>query len=206
MCSTYKRKRVRLQVPGFLAAKVMFLQVSVIHSVHRGGGGLPQCMLGYPPDQADTPQDQTPPGPGRHPPRSDTPPGPGRHPPSQDQADPPPREADSSIRSTSGRYASYWNAFLFLLKITTDYNPKIKIKSRREGTSHLVARCAPVLPRRRSYFRGQIVFQCLKWDLSATGNHKVRHRLLLNVSSQNLLMRSYFLENLTPKPIILSVR
>ena len=42
-----------------VVAKVMFLQVSVIHSVHRGG--LPQCMLGYhsPPDQAETP-----PGPG----------------------------------------------------------------------------------------------------------------------------------------------
>ena len=61
---------------------------------------------------------QTPPRPGRHPPDqapspprdwTDTPqtrhpPGPGRH---------PPQEADSSIRSTSGRYASYWNAFLF---------------------------------------------------------------------------------------------
>ena len=162
-------------------------------------------MLGYPPDQADTP-------PGSDPPRTRQTPPWIRHPTRTRQTPPlpgpgrPPREADSSIRSTSGRYASYWNAFLFLLKITTDYNPKIKIKSRREGTSHLVARCTPVLPRRRSYFRGQIVFQCLKWDLSATGNHKVRHRLLLNVSSQNLLMRSYFLENLTPKPIILSVR
>ena len=76
-----------------VVAKVMFLQVSVIHSVHRGGGGgLPQCMLGYHPlgpgrppldqadplGQADTPQTrQTPPspGPGRNPPR------PGRHPP-----------------------------------------------------------------------------------------------------------------------------
>ena len=48
-----------------------------------------------PPDQADTPQDQA------------DPPGPGRH--------PPPREADCSIRLTSGRYASYWNAFLFYL-------------------------------------------------------------------------------------------
>ena len=28
-----------------------------------------------------------------------------------------PPEADSGIRSTSGRYASYWNAFLFLAKI-----------------------------------------------------------------------------------------
>ena len=47
--------------------------------VHRGG--LPQCMLGYPPKQT------------------------------------PPREADSSIRSTSGRYASYWNAFFYLESI-----------------------------------------------------------------------------------------
>ena len=29
----------------------------------------------------------------------------------------PPREADSSIRSTSGRYASYWNAFLLFYHI-----------------------------------------------------------------------------------------
>ena len=55
-----------------------------------------------------------PPGPGRPPQTRQTPLGPGRPP---DQADPPgpgrlPREADSSIRSTSGRYASYWNAFL----------------------------------------------------------------------------------------------
>ena len=76
----------------------------------------------------DTPRDQadTPPRPGRHPPdQADPPgsgrppPGPGRHPPRirqtpLDQVDPP-READSSIRSTSGRYASYWNAFLFFL-------------------------------------------------------------------------------------------
>ena len=89
----------------------------VCHSVHRGGV-LPQCMLGYHPpwDQADppgsdppgtrqTPLDQTPPPETRQTPPDQTPP--------QDQADPlPPREADSSIRSTSGRYASYWNAFL----------------------------------------------------------------------------------------------
>ena len=71
----------------------------------------------HPPDQADPPL-ALPPGPGRHPPRTrqtpppwdqaDTPP---------DQADPPPRrEADSSIRPTSGRYASYWNAFLFSVR------------------------------------------------------------------------------------------
>ena len=94
-------------------------------SVHSGGGCLPQCMLGCqtpptrqtPPDRADppgpgrpprtrqTPPDQAdPPGPGRSPRTRQIPNGPGR----------PPREADSSIRSMSGRYASYWNAFLFI--------------------------------------------------------------------------------------------
>ena len=50
-----------------------------------GEGCLPQCMLGCPP-----PSEQTP------------------HPP-------PPPGADSGIRPTSGRYASYWNALLFRL-------------------------------------------------------------------------------------------
>ena len=82
-------------------------------SVHRGEGVcLSACWDARPPppDQADTPQTrQTPPGPGRHPPdQADTPPRPGRPPP-------PPDQADSSIRSTSGRYASYWNAFLLSL-------------------------------------------------------------------------------------------
>ena len=61
---------------------------------------------------------QVPPGPGRY-----TPPGDQVHPP--DQAGtlspwtrkvpplPPPEAADPGIRSTIGRYASYWNAFLF---------------------------------------------------------------------------------------------
>ena len=97
-------------------------------------GVLPQCMLGYTPPtpwdqrhpqepEADTPQDQrqTPPGqtppppeqtlpadtpladtPGQTPPRP-TPPGrhsPGRHPP-----------ADGCC---CGRYASFWNAYLFV--------------------------------------------------------------------------------------------
>ena len=55
-----------------------------------------------PGDQADPPQ--PPPGPGRPPNQADPPPG---------TRQTPPREADSSIQSTSGRYASYWNAFLF---------------------------------------------------------------------------------------------
>ena len=67
----------------------------VCDSVHRGGGSgqgeLPPGRENPPP-----PQDQTPPW--------------SRHPP--EQTPPPRRAADSSIRSTSGRYASYWNAFL----------------------------------------------------------------------------------------------
>ena len=59
----------------------------VCDSVRRGG--LPRCMLGYPPRS-------------RHPPQS-------RHPHAREQTPPTP-----SIRSMSGRYASYRNAFLLL--------------------------------------------------------------------------------------------
>ena len=77
------------------------------------------------PPRADTPSksrhppEQTPPGADTSPeqtpsPGADTPPGadpPWSRPPGADTS---PREADCSIRSTSGRYASYWNAFLSL--------------------------------------------------------------------------------------------
>ena len=76
-------------------AKVMFLHLSVSYSVH--GGVLPQCMLGYPRDQAPPEQTHTPPR-SRHPPGAGT----------------PPSSARWEIRSTRGRYASYWNAYLFL--------------------------------------------------------------------------------------------
>ena len=99
-------------------AKVIFYKrVSRILST---GGGEGVCLSAC----WDTPT--PPPRPGRQPPGPGRqPPGPGRHPPPEqtppDQADypppgsRPPRQADSSIRSTSGRYASYWNAFLFVL-------------------------------------------------------------------------------------------
>ena len=112
-----------------VVAKVMFLHVSVILLMggvspgreNPGPGRLPQTRQ-TPLDQADPP----PPGPGRPttprtrqtptsptPPTRQTPPGldpprPGRHPPG----------SDTSIRLTSGRYASYWNTFLFLQKLT----------------------------------------------------------------------------------------
>ena len=72
-------------------SKVMFSQVSVCPQ----GECLPHCMLGYTPPlgpEADTPQADTPP--------ADTP-----HP------------VHTGIRSTNGRYASHWNAFLFDFKM-----------------------------------------------------------------------------------------
>ena len=119
-----------------VVAKVMFLETCVCPQ--GGGGCLPQCMHWYPPPRTDTPpspwdqadppgtrQMADPPWDQEDPPtdQADTPPGPGRPPrtrqtprpsrPPRDQAEPPPPEADSSRRSMSGRYASYWNAFLY---------------------------------------------------------------------------------------------
>ena len=71
-------------------------------------GEPPRTIL---PPGMETPPDQTPPPRHGEPPQT-------RHPP-PDQTPPrhgdPPQEADSGIRSTIGRYASYWNAFLFSL-------------------------------------------------------------------------------------------
>ena len=103
-----------------------YVFTGVSDSVHRGVGVCqPQCMLGSPLG-ADTPWSRHPLS--RHPPRADAPweqtpwsrHPPSRHPPEQTppRADTP-QEADSSIRSTSGRYASYWNAFLFSIFLLT---------------------------------------------------------------------------------------
>ena len=103
-------------------AKVIFSQVSVCPQ----GGGLPQCMLGYNPPGSRPPQDQTPPNQTPPPPWDQTPPPPRTRPP-QTRHTPwsrPPREADASIRSMSGRYASYWNAFL-LYKCTSVETKKL---------------------------------------------------------------------------------
>ena len=63
------------------------------------------------------PWEQTPPR--ADPPGADTPRS--RHPPGADTPweQTPPRKADSSIRPMSGRYASYWNAFLYSLTVVT---------------------------------------------------------------------------------------
>ena len=93
--------------PQRSCGKVMFLPVSVILST--GGGGVWKTPL-----PRQTPPGQTPLL-GRCPTRADTPLG--RHP----RADYPPPPADGYC---SGRYASYWNAFLFSILI---YNVKSPI-------------------------------------------------------------------------------
>ena len=81
-------------------------------SVHRGG--LPQCMLGYHHPRTRHPPGQTPPS-GADPPREQTPPRVDTPSPGADT--PPRRRACWEIRSTRGRYASYWNAILFYLTL-----------------------------------------------------------------------------------------
>ena len=109
---------------------------SVCHSVHRGGGvseADPPGRHTHPPPRAGTPQTRHPPRtrhpPGRHTPPWQAPPWAGtplgRHTPQQTPPGPdPPREADASIRSMSGRYASYWNAFLLTCKIERGHMSK----------------------------------------------------------------------------------
>ena len=77
----------------------------VCHSIHRGGVCLSACW--------DTPP---PPRQGTHP-RPGIPPRSGTRP--LDQAHQPRRRACWKIRSTRGRYASYWNAILSVIKMMT---------------------------------------------------------------------------------------
>ena len=120
-------------------AKVIFLHLSVIlltgGCTWSGPGGCTWsgpggCTWSGPggtwqtPPGPDTPQDQTrsppwdqtrypPPGPDQVPPGTRHPPGPDTPRSDTPLGPDPPGAADSGIRSTSGRYASYWNAFLF---------------------------------------------------------------------------------------------
>ena len=74
--------------PQRSCGQVMFLHLSVNHSVHRGGGGL---CLGDPPGQRHPPDRD---------PQTETPP----------DRDPPGQRHPRTVRS--GRYASYWNVLL----------------------------------------------------------------------------------------------
>ena len=92
------------------------------------GGGRGVCLSAcWDPPGPDTPPDQAfPPG-IRHPPKPGTPPG--SRPP-QTRHRPP--EADCSIRLTSGRYASYWNAFLYYL-LPHEYHGLLSVLGRGIG-------------------------------------------------------------------------
>ena len=84
-------------------------------SVHAG---MPYPPGWRAPPMESPPRWRTPPG--WRPPLDGEPPRDGEPPPDGEPQPPPrmekpPPEADSSIRSTSGRYASYWNAFLFYI-------------------------------------------------------------------------------------------
>ena len=84
----------------------MFLHMCVI--LFTGG----VSGQGEPPQAGRTPWLGDPPG-KKTPQQGEPPPKQGEPPPVEDTTHP--GEVDASIRSMSGRYASYWNAFLFLL-------------------------------------------------------------------------------------------
>ena len=119
-----------------VVAKVIFLKVSVCPQGRRVSASV-HAWMPYPPGwrnhpprwrtpQMEDPPDGDPPPRWRNPPNGETPPDggpPGWRPsPRMEKPpqwrNPPPREADSSIRSTSGRYASYWNAYLYKYTFT----------------------------------------------------------------------------------------
>ena len=87
----------------------------VCHSFCSQGGGEGVCLSAC---LDTTPREQTPPRREQTPPAGSRPPGTTHIPLPTPRSRQPPREADSGIRSTSGRYVSYWNAFLFKCKMT----------------------------------------------------------------------------------------
>ena len=85
---------------------------AVCDSVNRGG------MRQTPPQEADSPPKKQTPSPRSRPPppKKQTPPPKEADPPRPQETDPPP-----GILSMSGRYASYWNAFLFVRRCVENY-------------------------------------------------------------------------------------
>ena len=96
-----------------VVAKVMFLQVSVILLTGGVSGEPPRPRRTPPPNQAHTPpKPRRPPRTKENPPRTEENPPRTKENPPPGTKENPPREEHCSIRSMSGRYASYWNAFL----------------------------------------------------------------------------------------------
>ena len=113
---------VHAGIPHPLVADTPWEQTSPLEQTPPLGADTPQSRhpwSRHPPEQtppgADSPQEQT--SPGANTSLEQTPPQsrlPGSRPPWEQT---PPWEADSGIRSMSGRYTSYWNAFLCNSKI-----------------------------------------------------------------------------------------
>ena len=105
-------------------------------------------LAATPPSRENPPWDQAdPPGQGDPPDQAGRPPGPGipprtRHTPLGRET---PREEDCSIRSMSGRYASYWNAFLFVKFLYSIYRIYNRLstsrKNRRQATNQQNIQC-----------------------------------------------------------------
>ena len=112
-------------------AKVIFSQACVKNSVHGGGVCLSACW--DTPPRADTPQQTPPPPPRQTPPHSPLGIHPlDRHPPWQT---PLPPAGDYC----SGRYASYWNAFLWLVITDIFVNREAQCsRGSSEGTETLL--------------------------------------------------------------------
>ena len=129
------------------------------------GGCLPHSMLGYTPSRDTRARHPLPPGTrgrppptrGRHPPpprdRRQTPPG---QTPPPDQGQTPSCAVHAGIQSTSGRYASNWNAFLFFklnLPFTVIFSCSraTTINQFRCSARRLFLLINPVLPSQRNY-------------------------------------------------------
>ena len=114
-CQQYLPKHVRTwfytrnrSLPPATKLGQGYVFTRVCDSVHKGV--LPQCMLRYTPPGADAP-----PGTDTHP-WEQTPPGADTCP--QQTPHPSGSSACWEIRATSGRYASYWNAYLLSMVFT----------------------------------------------------------------------------------------
>ena len=149
----------------------------VCHSVHRGGVCLSACWDATPPEQTPPPLDYVPSPPDYVSPRTTYPPPPDYVPPWTTY---PPRVADSSIRSTSGRYASYWNAFLFSLIFVAAqcilrwilYQKQCRFYVRIRF--HSIKRTLIRITQNRSLFTlTTLTARCLQWIWMECGNDQI---------------------------------
>ena len=126
-----------------------------LQSRHTSQSRHPLPEQTSPPPSRHAALEQTHPPGSRHiPPRADMPPG--LSTPPGTKYTPPRREADSGIRSTSGRYASYWNAFLCVVKIPKILGRNPTLNQYGSSVSHQVQ--LQQIPHKQSIFYEYIHF------------------------------------------------